>query len=175
MLKKATGLLLGLVIFLSPFTALAAPVAPAKPTAPAAPAATTVLPSNAIVYKTIYKTDDFYVAIRTDTIDVATLAEDETTVAFTIRWAYVRPEKFARFYPTVKQTFGWRLSRYAMRLDPVTGAAMLMDLETVLFDRSLEPLAQFKGDRKGWRLVLPTDPEYEIFERVIGYFSEQSK
>lgn len=168
MLKKATGLLLGLVILLSPYAVLAAAAAPAKP------AVSSVLPGNAIAYKTLFKTDDFYAAIRTDTIDVAAL-EDETTVAFTVRWAYVRPEKFARFYPTVKQPFNWRLSRYAMRFDPVTGAAMLMDLETVLFDRSGEPLAQFKGDRKGWRILLPSDPEYEVFERIIGYLAEPSK
>lgn len=173
MLKKATGLLLGIVILLTPLAALAAAAKPAAPAASAVPAAR-LLPDNAIAYKTILKTDDYYVAIKTDTIEVAAL-EDETTVAFTVRWAYVQPAKFARLYPTVKQPFCWRLSRYAMRFDQVTGAAMLMDLETVLFDRTLEPLAQIKGDRKGWRLVLPTDPEYEVFERVVAYLSEQSK
>ncbi len=157
MLKKAVWLLVGLFVLLTPCAALAA------------------LPGNIITYKTILKTDDFYVAVRTDTVEWTALPEGGTTVALTARWAYLRPEKAARAYPAVKQGVAWRLTRYALQYDPVTGFVKLMELETLLYNRQGEITAQLRNDRKEWRLLTPTDPEYEIFEKITAYLADTAR
>jgi hypothetical protein len=164
MLKKAARLLVCLFVLSTPCAALAA------------------LPGNTITYKTVLKTDDFYAAVNTATVewtklpeDVTVLPEGGTTVALTVRWAYARPDKLARAYPAVRQGLAWRFSRYAVMYDQGTGFVKLMELETTLYDRQGQVAAQLRADRKEWRLLLPTDPEYEVFEKVIAYLAETAR
>ncbi|HWQ61200.1 MAG TPA: hypothetical protein VN521_02755 [Negativicutes bacterium] len=171
MLKKVTGLMLALIMLLSPYAALAA--APAA--APAATPGVVSVPAAAplITYKTILKNGDYYVAVRTDNMEFTALPDGGTTVAFTLRWSYLKPEKFADNFPTVKQ-FTWQYSRYALQYDTVTGLAKFMELETLLFDRLGQPAAQLKTDRS-WRILLPTDPNYEVFEQFFRYLTDLAK
>ena len=66
-------------------------------------AAAGAAPGDSITYKTVLKTDDYFVAVKTDAVNWVEQPTGEMALSLTMRWAYVKPEKFARSYPPVRE------------------------------------------------------------------------
>ena len=51
----------------------------------------------------------------------------------------------------------------------------LLDLETALYDRQGRQAALLRSDKAGWRILLPTDPEYAAFDSVLNYLADAAR
>jgi hypothetical protein len=157
MTKKLICLTLSLVILLSATAALAA------------------VPADSLTYKTLLKTDDFYLSLKTDSIVWTTQESGDISVSVVAKWAYSRPDRAARYYPAARANTNWRISKVALQYDSATGFIKIMELETTLYDARGVGVAVFKNPNTGWKMLTPTDPDYESVDRIINYLNDTAK
>lgn len=131
-------------------------------------------PDNVLTYKTLLKTDDFHMSFKTDSVIWSNQPGSEETLSLTARWAYTRPENVVRYYQAARRNLAWRISKVAIKYDPATGIVSIMELETVLYDRQGQPAVLLKNPNPPWRLLLPTDPDYEAYEKILNYLKDNA-
>lgn len=158
MTKKLICLSLSLVILLSATAALAA------------------VPADSLTYKTILKTDDFYLSLKTDSIMWTTQENGDITVSLVAKWAYGRPDRAARYYPAARPGTSWRISKVALQYDSATGFIKLMELETTLYDARGVGVTVVKNPAAAnWKMLGPTDPDFESVDRIVNYLYDTAK
>lgn len=150
-MKKIIGIFLSLTILLTASAALAA--APAK----------------SLNYKTIFKNDDFYLAVKTDSVAWVTQPGGDVVLSLTARWGYARPARAARYYPAAGPNVNWRISKVALQFERDTGFVKVLELETTLYNASGEVVKVIKNpDTAVWRILTPSDPDYESFDKILN-------
>ena len=155
--KMFIGLLLCLAVFAGPAAAAAA------------------LPPGAVSYRTVLKTDDYFVALKTDSVAWTVPADGDIAVSLTAKWSYVRPERAGRNYPAGRPSFNWRISKYALQYDQNTGFVKVLEMETTLYDNQGREAVVLKNANAGWRLLLPGDPDFEAFDKILQYLADEGR
>lgn len=140
-----------------------------------ATAALAAVPADSLTYKTLLKTDDFYLSLKTDSVVWTTLENGDISVSVVAKWSYSRPASAARYLSAARANTNWRISKLALQYDIATGFIKVMELETILYDARGEAVTVIKNPASNWRMLTPTDPDFESIDKIVNYLYDTAK